>query len=84
MAVSDLVMEMRGLAVASASTGGVSEAEREAMQEQADSILKTISFLAGSTTYAGDLVLEGVTPEGLGFVRGPWARPGAEPDRRRT
>jgi flagellin len=68
--IDDLVTELHGLAVAAASTGATSDSERRANQQQADSILQTITFLAGSTVYNGERILEGLDPATMGRVEG--------------
>jgi flagellin len=67
--VDDLVMELRGLTVAAANTGGVSEAERRAMQIEADSILQTIDFLGATSTYNGEKILKGLDASHMGTVQ---------------
>lgn len=66
--VGDLVLELRGLTVSAASTGGRSESERKAMQVEADSILQTIAYLGTTSTYNGQKLLEGWDPSTMGTV----------------
>lgn len=49
--VSQLLIEAEGLAVTAANTAGTSEAEREAMQLEMDSILQTINRIAGTAKF---------------------------------
>ena len=57
--VSSLLRRAEGLAVANASTGGLSDAEREANQREIDSILQSVDRLAGTTEFGGDRLLDG-------------------------
>ncbi|MEM8834465.1 MAG: flagellin [Planctomycetota bacterium] len=57
--LSGLFAEAEALAVASANTGGMSEAERDANQMQLDSILQTIDRVARTTDFNGDALLDG-------------------------
>ena len=49
--VSQLLIEAEGLAVSAANTAGTSEAEREAMQLELDSILQTIDRLGNTANF---------------------------------
>lgn len=49
--VSQLLIEAEGLAVSAANTAGTSEAEREAMQLEMDSILQTIDRISGTAKF---------------------------------
>ena len=66
--VSDLLVDLNGLAVAAANTGGTTEAEREAMQIEADSILQTIDFISNTTRFNGEQVINGYTARSMGQV----------------
>ena len=57
--VSNLLIEAESLAIANANTGGLSDAERLANQMQIDSILSSVNRIAGSTTFAGQQLLDG-------------------------
>ncbi len=57
--VSDLLVEARGLLVASANSAGMSDAEREANQMQLDSILATVNRISGQTSFNGQSLLNG-------------------------
>jgi flagellin len=65
--VSDLVLELEGLVVASANEGGLSAAEREANQIKADSILKTLTHLADTTMFKGQKLMGHMTALGMGL-----------------
>lgn len=56
---SDLLIEANGLAVTAANSAGLSDAEKQAIQGQIDSILATVDRTAGSTTFNGDPLLDG-------------------------
>jgi len=57
--VSNLLVEAEGLAVASANTAGMSEAEIEANQMQLDSIMQSVDRIANTTSFNGDKLLDG-------------------------
>jgi flagellin len=57
--VSGLLEELQGLLVSSANTAGLSQAEKQANQDQIDSILGTIDRLASSTNFQGIKLLNG-------------------------
>ncbi|MBK7404617.1 MAG: flagellin [Phycisphaerales bacterium] len=57
--VSSLLTELQGLVTTSASSGGISQAEKEANQLQIDSILQTIDRISGSTSFQGMKLLNG-------------------------
>jgi len=66
--MSDLAIELRGLAVQAASTGGLSDIEREAIFEQASSIIKSADHIANTSTFAGEQILTGSGAASLGFT----------------
>lgn len=55
--VSSLLTEAQGLSVAAANTAGTSEAERQAMQLEMDSIVQTIDRIASGTSFNGQRLL---------------------------
>jgi flagellin len=57
--VSGLLEELQGLLVSSANTAGLSQAEKQANQDQIDSILGTIDRLASATNFQGIKILNG-------------------------
>lgn len=67
--MSDLAIELRGLTVQAASTGGLTEGEREAIFEQAASIIKTADHIANTSTFAGEQILTGTSAKSLGFTK---------------
>jgi flagellin-like hook-associated protein FlgL len=64
---SDLLVELKGLVQSSANTGGLSQAELKANQEEADSILHAMDHLAATSTFDGDLIVSSLTSKGLGL-----------------
>ncbi len=58
---SELLIEANGLAVAAANSAGMSPEERQAIQGQIDSILSTVDFIAGTTSFGGESLLDGTT-----------------------
>jgi flagellin len=57
--IDGLLNELEGLAVQAANTAGMSDAERDAIQMEADSILSSIDRIAGSSSYAGAPLSDG-------------------------
>ncbi len=57
--ISGLLVQASGLAVASANTAGVSDAERAANQMELDSIVFSINRIANSTNFNGQPLLDG-------------------------
>jgi flagellin len=64
--VSGLLIEAEALAVAAANTAGTSEAEREAMQLELDSILQTIDRIGNGAEFNGQKLLDGTFSVPLG------------------
>ncbi len=63
---SDMLIEANGLAITAANTAGLSEAEKQAIQGQLDSILSTIDSTASNTTFNGDPLLDGTATVSAG------------------
>lgn len=57
--VSGLLNELQGLLTTSANTAGLSATEKEANQQQIDSILQTIDRISSATTFQGTKLLNG-------------------------
>jgi len=57
--VSQLLIEAEGLAVRAANTGAMSEAERDALQLEMDSIIKNVGRIAGGAEFNGQKLLDG-------------------------
>ncbi len=57
--ISGLLVEAKGLAVASANTAGMSKEEIQANQMQLDSVMNSINRITGSTNFAGNALLDG-------------------------
>lgn len=64
----DMLVELRGLAVEAANTGAMSDAEREALDIEAASIVQAIQHTTGSAVFAGERVFEGSLTSELGGV----------------
>jgi len=67
--VSDLAAELNGIVVAAANDG-LSDAEKEALQMEADSIIDAIDHIAGTTVFNGQRVLAGASAAELGTAVG--------------
>ena len=57
--ISTLLTEIKGLVVASSSTGGLSDAEIQANQLQIDQAVASIQRIAGTTSFNGQSLLNG-------------------------
>jgi flagellin len=57
--ISSLLIQLEGLITSTANEAGLSDEEREANQQQVDSILQTIDRIAGSTSFQGSRLLNG-------------------------
>lgn len=57
--VNNLLTQLQSLVSQTASTGGLSDTQKAANQQQVDSILQTIDRVAGSTSFAGKKLLDG-------------------------
>ena len=57
--ISSLLTQVKGLVVASASTGGLSEAEIQANQLQIDQAVASIQRIASTTSFNGQSLLDG-------------------------
>ena len=57
--VSSLLTEAKGLAVANANTGAMSDSERAANQAQIDSILSSVDRISRTTNFNGQNLLDG-------------------------
>jgi flagellin len=64
--VQDLLLELNGVVVQAANKGGLADGELRALQTQADSILQTIDYIATTSTFNGERILEGSTATNLG------------------
>ena len=63
--VQDLALELQGLVVGAASTGGLGDGELKAKQQEVDSILGAIDRVFATTTFNGQLVFAGRTADSL-------------------
>jgi len=66
--IGDLVTELNGLVVAAGNRDVLGEDELNGLQQEADSILDAINFLANTTTYQGVQTLTGYHASSLGGV----------------
>src|SRR5262245_28254685 len=57
--IGDLLIELKGHAVAAANTAGLTDDERQALQTDADSIVKTIDYLSQTSTFNNQQILTG-------------------------
>lgn len=62
--VGDLVQELKSSILLAANTGGSSEAERRAHQINADSIVDTLTHMANTHVFNGELILQGYIGNG--------------------
>ena len=78
--VSDLLAQLKGDVTAAANKSALTDGEKQALQDDATSVLKTIDYLAQSTTFNGEQILTGyhTTSLGRGVVERP--RTGAPHD----
>lgn len=67
--VSDMLTELSGLIVTAANRDGLSDAEKKALQEQANGILKGINNIGATTTFKGQSILSEVNTARLGSSR---------------
>lgn len=65
-AVGDLLLELRGHVVRAANTGATSKAERDALQDQVNSVVDAIDFVSNTYTYNGQRVFAGALATSLG------------------
>lgn len=64
--VSDMLVELQSLVVASANTGAMSEDERDAIQQQANGIIDGIDFVTRTSEFNGRQLLDGFGSMNLG------------------
>jgi flagellin len=71
--VSDLLYQLKSDVTAAANKAGLTDSEKQALQDDATSVLKTIDYLAQSTTYNGEQILTNLhtTSLGAGVVTRP-------------
>ena len=68
----DLMIELKGLVIRGANRSAMTEDERNAIQDDVDSIIETVDFLANSTTFNGQQIIDGLNSGtlGAGYVGG--------------
>lgn len=80
--VGDLLIDLKGIVLAGANRGGLTDEERDAMQIEADSILHTINGLSNTSEFNGQKLLAGLTTDSLDlsglFSGGKYALSGDE------
>lgn len=69
-ALGDLLIELEGTVVSSANTGGLSDAERRAMQTEAESLLSAIDFVSTVSVFNDQNLLAGYRTTDLGSDEG--------------
>lgn len=67
-AASEVVLGLKTLVVASANTGGLSREEQAANQLEIDSVVKTITHLAQTSVFNGELILQGYVGAQAGSI----------------
>lgn len=92
--IQDLLTSLNGLAVKAANKSGLSAAERESTQLEADSVLQAIDYVVATTTFNNNKILQdgatfsigdsgfafaGIDTKTLGAARGEVRTPGANP-----
>lgn len=65
-AISDLLIELRGHIVTAANTGAMGDKERQAIQDQVNSIVDAIDFVSNTYTFNGQKVFGGAMASTLG------------------
>ncbi len=65
-AISDLMVQLKGLVVTGANASGLSPDERAALQVQVDGLLTAVDHLANTTTFKGVALISGFTTVALG------------------
>ncbi|MFK7884815.1 MAG: flagellin [Phycisphaerales bacterium] len=73
--VSEMVIDLQGLAVTFANSGAMSDEEREALKIEAQSIIEGIGTLETTTIFNGDQVLAGLGPDLSEFIEALDANP---------
>jgi flagellin len=66
--ISDQLIELQSVVVQAANTSGLSQQERRALQDQADSILAGIDFLSNTFTHQGVQIGQGTNAQTLGLA----------------
>ncbi len=66
--VNDFAIELQGLVVSAANTGGLGEGELDAIALQVGSVLEGIDLIAGSASFAGQQLLSGFETHNLGNI----------------
>jgi flagellin len=56
--VSEMLQDLKSYVIINANSGGISDTEKKANQDQVDSIVNTLADLANTQTYNGELILQ--------------------------
>lgn len=65
--LGDLLLDLKGVVVSAANTGGLSEAERDALQAEADGIRTAIDHVSTTSIFNDQALLRGYHASGLGL-----------------
>ncbi len=69
-AIGEMLIDLQGLVVKAANTGGLSDAEREALQVEANSIIQGIDFVTTTAMFNGQQIYSAPGSSWLGSVSG--------------
>lgn len=67
--INDLLIELDGLVVSAANTGAMSDADREGLQVQADSIIEALDLVYTTARFRGEALFTGLYSTGAGRVQ---------------
>lgn len=65
-AAGEMIADLKGLAVQAANTGAISDAEREALDIEASSIVRALDLTTSSASFAGEKLFNGSLADDLG------------------
>ncbi|MDQ7012321.1 MAG: flagellin [Planctomycetota bacterium] len=65
-AAGEMIADLKGLAVQAANTGAMSDAEREALDIEAASIVRALDLTTSSASFAGEKLFDGSVADDLG------------------
>ncbi len=77
--ISDMMIELQSLVVASANVGAMSDQEREAIQSQVDGIIDGVDYLTRTAEFNGRQILDGFSSGNLGQTMVPTTNPDGSP-----
>ena len=67
--INDLLIELDGLVVSAANTGAISDADREGLQVQADSIIEALDLIYTTARFRGEALFSGLYSTVAGRVQ---------------